>query len=99
MISFLATGNKRLKKAGDAIQGRLYAKRRMIKCNRNVKQETVAARRPNSVPRLRPGTSASGALAVGYQLVENQRVYIASARPKHHQDDHLELVQTYNFVG
>jgi len=30
MMSFLATGTKRLKKAGDAIQGRLYAKRRMI---------------------------------------------------------------------
>jgi len=36
---------------------------------------------------------------VGYQLVENQRVYIASARPKYHQDDHLELVQTHNVVG
>ena len=86
-------------KTDDRIRGCLLREAQNDKCNRNAKQETVAREGGIRPEASGPVLVRLALLAVGYQLVENQRVYITSARPKHHQDDDLELVQTYNFVG
>src|SRR5256885_17018933 len=98
MMSFLVTGKKRLRKNSRQDSRSSLREAQNDKCNRNVKQETVA-RRPSPSRDFGSVLVRPAFLAVGYQLVEDQGVYIAAARPKHHQDDHLELVQTHDFVG
>src|SRR5258706_12860369 len=91
MMSFLSTERKRFRKKRRQNSRPSPRDAQNDKCNWNVKQEMPLA---EARPRERgPALVHLAFLAVGDQFVENQRVYVASARPKHHQNDHLELVQ------
>src|SRR5882724_184478 len=97
MMSFLATERKRFRKKRRQDSRPSPRDAQNDKCNRNVKQEIAA--RGGPAREQGPALVHLAFLAVGDQFVENQRVYVASARPKHHQNDHLELVQADDLAG
>ena len=68
-------------------------------CNRNVKQETAARWGQTGRASVETALLHLAFFAVGNQLVQDQGVNVASARPQHHEDYHLELVGTDDFVG
>src|SRR5712691_2011082 len=96
---FFGHGRKRLQKGEQRKSGSPPREAQNDKSNRNATQET-ATRGRSSDTGLPPGTLVYLAhFAVGEQLVQDQRVDVASPRPQDHEDDHLQLVQTHDFVG
>src|SRR5712692_6338654 len=106
---FFGHGRRRLQKGERRRSGSSPREAQNDKSNRNAKQETAirSAVRDATPREARPSDTGSqpGILmylaffAVGKQLVQDQRVDVASPRPQDHENDHLQLVQTHYFVG
>src|SRR6266568_4248989 len=92
---FFGHGRKRLQKGEQRKSGSPPREAQNDKSNRNATQETATRGRSSDTRTL----VYLAHFAVGEQLVQDQRVDVASPRPQDHEDDHLQLVQTHDFVG